>query len=439
MFRNKITGFDSTIIRLIRIQINLKIKARIDKCVFSEVDMNIKDIFSDSEHKIKAVQKQADAEIKVVQKQAESEIAELHIPVLSESVELFADIGWTSWDSHSLMADGQYKRISKAVKDKMELVSIDWATKSGQVQGTSLYNVSERGCTCQDFEFNSLPCKHMYFLAMQLAENTIQTTLSDVESDINSETVVSCSEMLGCCSLYRECSIAGHCIQTDAYYKQCAYRKNLELGKTFYSKNSSDFNQQKYDYIDAFRRSLNEQERRAFDWAIIYFCQTARGYSSCLCLANPVLCDIVNKFEGFKLLSPIILTRHLFDKELLTIKPVTEIHKVYSKLPAPEMIPYPPTLPKNAPQSEKIERAKIVDEIREKNLKTWMEHYVKDQELLKVISNKFLYFDFSDYHSELEEFYLDNRSLLSMQLPDIVALSPDSANMFKETIEALYK
>lgn len=125
--------------------------------------MKIKDVFSDSELKIKAVQKQA-----------ESEIKELHKSVLSESVKLFSDIGWTSWDPLSLMDDRQYQKISKAVNDKMQLISIDRQAKSGQVQSSFIYDVSESGCTCKDFSMKGTPCKHMYFLAMQLADDCKQ-------------------------------------------------------------------------------------------------------------------------------------------------------------------------------------------------------------------------------------------------------------------------
>lgn len=387
--------------------------------------MAFADTFIDSEAKIKAVQKQAETEIK-----------ELHKSVLSESVKLFADIGWTEWSEQQLMADGQYKKISKALNDKMQLVNVDFQTKSGQVRGSSIYDVCGSNCTCKDFALNRLPCKHMYFLAMQLAGESVQTSFDDVESDVQSDTVDSSSEILGCCSLFRECSTAGHCIQTDAYYKQCAYRKNLEQGKIFYSKNASDFSQQKYDYIIDFRNSLGEQEKNAFDWAILYFRQTARGCFSCLCFADSVLGNVINKFEGFTLRSPISLVRRLFDDKILSAKTAAQLHAAYSKLPAPTMILYPP-LSKDASQNDKAERDKKVNEIRAKNLKAWIEHFEKDQDLLQAISSKFMYFDFTDYHSELEEFYLDNRSSLSKQLPDIVVFNTTTAKAFKDAIEAL--
>lgn len=277
------------------------------------------------------------------------------------------------------------------------------------------------------------PDDDIYSLFTVNSEGEESTMQND---NIQSEVTDSKSEILGCCSLYRECSAAGHCIQTEAYYKQCAYRKNLEQGNIFYSKNASDFSQQKYDYIVDFRRSLGEQERSTFDWTIIYFRQTMRGCNSCLCLADSVLENIVNKFEGFTLRSPISLTRRLFDDKLLSTKTAVQLHAAYSKLPAPDMIPYPP-LPKDTTQDAKKERDKKVDEIRAKNLKAWIEHFEKDSDLLQVISSHFMYFDFTDYHPELEEFYLDNRSSLSRQLPDIVVYNSSTAKTFKDAIEAL--
>lgn len=257
---------------------------------------------------------------------------------------------------------------------------------------------------------------------------------NNVQNETNSK-----SEILGCCSLFRECSMAGQCMQTEAYYKQCAYRKNLEQGNVFYSKNAPDFSQQKYDYIVDFRRSLSEQEKNVFDWAVIYFRQTMRGCCSCLCTADSVLKDVVNKFEGFMLRSPISLTRRLFDDKLLSLKTAAQLHAAYSKLPAPDMIPYPPPLSQNATQNDKKARDKKVDEIRAKNLKAWIGHFEKDPDLLQIISSKFMYFDFTDYHPELEEFYLDNRGSLSEQLPNIVVFNSSTVKTFKDVIEALYQ
>lgn len=121
--------------------------------------MDIRSTMWDSEKKIKDVQKQADAEIK-----------ELHKAVLLKSVELFRSLGWNQWGEHQLMEDGQFPKVQKALKDRMQFVSIDYELQRGRVQGSSVYEVNGSGCTCKDFAIKGLPCKHMYFLAVQLTE-----------------------------------------------------------------------------------------------------------------------------------------------------------------------------------------------------------------------------------------------------------------------------
>ncbi len=46
--------------------------------------------------------------------------------------------------------------------------------------------------------------------------------------------------MIGCCSLYKECSDALHCLRdiNDPTYSGCYYRKNIESGIIFYGENS---------------------------------------------------------------------------------------------------------------------------------------------------------------------------------------------------------
>ena len=43
------------------------------------------------------------------------------------------------------------------------------------------------------------------------------------------------SYKFGCCSMYKECSKAKHCLHENQYYaKGCQYRNNLDQGKIFY-------------------------------------------------------------------------------------------------------------------------------------------------------------------------------------------------------------
>lgn len=49
------------------------------------------------------------------------------------------------------------------------------------------------------------------------------------------------AELFGCCSLYKECSDARHCLRdiNDPGYSNCGYRRfNLEKGRIFYGKNA---------------------------------------------------------------------------------------------------------------------------------------------------------------------------------------------------------
>lgn len=43
------------------------------------------------------------------------------------------------------------------------------------------------------------------------------------------------TDVFACCSSYKECSEAGHCLkENNRMYNGCKYRKNLEQGKNFY-------------------------------------------------------------------------------------------------------------------------------------------------------------------------------------------------------------
>lgn len=82
----------------------------------------------------------------------------------------FARIGWSSWDISVHRADGQYERMKRAVgPNSMVVVSVDQAAGKAIVLGESgkEYTVSSAGCSCPDFQARGLPCKHMYFVAME--------------------------------------------------------------------------------------------------------------------------------------------------------------------------------------------------------------------------------------------------------------------------------
>ena len=87
----------------------------------------------------------------------------------------FKEIGWNNWDSRIHHNKEQLKRLERAVKTKKMSV-LEHSKNSGiaKVRGDTgvVYSVSRNGCNCGDFEHRNLPCKHMYFLAIELSEKT---------------------------------------------------------------------------------------------------------------------------------------------------------------------------------------------------------------------------------------------------------------------------
>ena len=116
---------------------------------------------ADSESKIKQIQDDANKKIELVQNE-----------VLSSVEDAFRSIGWNYWTHDQHMSDGQYKRLYNALNDKrMDIVSIDYEKQSGIISSSEVYEVSGSGCSCSDFEYRGLPCKHMYFLLSALMSN----------------------------------------------------------------------------------------------------------------------------------------------------------------------------------------------------------------------------------------------------------------------------
>ena len=85
----------------------------------------------------------------------------------------FEEIGWNNWGSRIHHNKEQLKRLERAVKSKdMVVLKYDKNLGTARVLGDTnkTYQVSGRGCTCEDFEHRKLPCKHMYFLAITASE-----------------------------------------------------------------------------------------------------------------------------------------------------------------------------------------------------------------------------------------------------------------------------
>lgn len=64
----------------------------------------------------------------------------------------------------------QVKRIDSARKLKKHIICLDTEKKYIEIQGSSKepYVATLEKCTCPDFMFRRLPCKHMYCLAFEL-------------------------------------------------------------------------------------------------------------------------------------------------------------------------------------------------------------------------------------------------------------------------------
>lgn len=98
----------------------------------------------------------------------------------------FIRIGWTRWTHEQHVADGQYERLVSAMNDKkLKLASIDRGSCAGVVEGSSPYDVSGNGCTCQDFMHRQLPCKHMYLLISELLNESSPDHAAPISQDIS--------------------------------------------------------------------------------------------------------------------------------------------------------------------------------------------------------------------------------------------------------------
>lgn len=380
-----------------------------------------------------------ESEIKEVNKRARAEIAELQKPALKASTELFKEVGWDNWSEQELENEDQYARLQKSFTDKMELVSLDRATKSGQVRSSAVYDVTGEGCTCRDCSVRRLPCKHMYFLAKHLAagdkaEQDLQIKLEDTSIENEPDSIGTKYGTLGCCSLFRDCSSAGHCLQEDDYYKQCAYRKNLENGKVFYTEKAAGFSQERYDYIVNFRRALGEYEKNAFDEIINYFENIKRGSQSCFCLYSSTIKDVVTKCNAFDFLPAKELVRRVFAAGLISNSRAAELHNKYSKKTAPELKSLVAKLPDTATKGETEKRKKENQKINTQNLKTWENHFLLDADLQEALSRMFLFFQKSEYHFELGEYFIKHYDEISKQTEHLVFFDSENSKIFREKI-----
>jgi len=82
----------------------------------------------------------------------------------------FFDLNWNNWDLTVHELDSQYKIIEDAYykSDTMKLLACNPDEGTSTVCGSNgmIYEITEEGCSCPAFIKNMLPCKHMYYVAM---------------------------------------------------------------------------------------------------------------------------------------------------------------------------------------------------------------------------------------------------------------------------------
>lgn len=100
-------------------------------------------------------------------------ITEAQNVALIKIKEDFATLGWNKfWLLRQLLAEGQFEQFEQSVLDPdLKLVQVDEINKTGVVEDrVASCEVSGQKCSCADFTFRGLPCKHLYFLAGVLVD-----------------------------------------------------------------------------------------------------------------------------------------------------------------------------------------------------------------------------------------------------------------------------
>lgn len=86
----------------------------------------------------------------------------------------FDSIGWIAWGYGIHLLDGQSERMMRAANSQsMKLLGYDPKTHRACVQGEHgiVYDLDEQGCSCPDFRQRQLPCKHMYFVLLEVCNS----------------------------------------------------------------------------------------------------------------------------------------------------------------------------------------------------------------------------------------------------------------------------
>lgn len=93
--------------------------------------------------------------------------------IITMITDAFAKIGWDNWDEKIHRYPEQYARLERALNEPPAILQYDKNFKMAKVESQSTskcYLVRKEGCSCPDFKKRNIPCKHMYHLAVVLAE-----------------------------------------------------------------------------------------------------------------------------------------------------------------------------------------------------------------------------------------------------------------------------
>ncbi|MCM1298194.1 MAG: hypothetical protein NC203_00560 [Firmicutes bacterium] len=218
----------------------------------------------------------------------------------------------------------------------------------------------------------------------------------------------------GCCSKFRQCSDEGKCIQLDDYFKSCSYRKNLEQGRIFYGKKSPNFNQERYDYISKFYKSLAGAEKERFEEIVSYFVHVNRCSEAGLFMYSETLASVAQKCKIFEIASNDKLIRKLFQKGVILIKRAEAFMNKYS-----------PCINFVVPSSLS----------HDKKLKMWEDFFIDNDCLNHEIAKRYIYIIFKNGQFELDEFFTDNFEKFNINLNNLKPLSAATLNDFKKMLE----
>jgi hypothetical protein len=130
-----------------------------------------------------------------------------------------------------------------------------------------------------------------YFYILQNCKTEGMNTMSDAIQVTFDELAVSAEEIkidkreeFGCCSRYRECSLAGQCVNEDiSRQKNCIYNRHLKNGKIFYTQNATGFSKEKYKSICAIYNNLTGELLEEFNNYLGYFFDYKRFHRFCFC------------------------------------------------------------------------------------------------------------------------------------------------------------